>query len=507
MARVWQEGFEDYLPHSYYRQTGSVLQLYNDIYMYDFLEEIRLGSGRNSYSQNSLYFYLGTTYNPTFTKIFSSSYSEIYFRCYFKFSQNVKEDTDEIIWFSDTSNSKIFSLYHEGVTGIDDFAIYAKTGGTYAKTSDLIISNNIWHKLDVYFKCSATVGAYTVKIDNVIVALDSGINTGVNELKYINFGQTSSYTSTSGSFYIDDIALNDTSGTVNNSWCGNGTIIGLHPNGAGNYTQFTNSTGYVLAENSTTTTNIEITGHGLTTNDVVYNVNRNAYRLITVVDENNFTVSSVTGQTENDKILCHTYQATITAESGTNTSSNVLPGHNLQPYDAIVNTSRSNAIRRVLYTSGKTCVNSSNYGDYEGNTITSQAAGDTIKTYKIKQFNISNHYETINHTLPNPQYSSIQSSTPNVTDTFDIETLQTDKLIPSSASVISVSLSLYARDNACGSNIKPVLRSGSTDNEGDTITLDIGTYRYNYPYNVSPFTSSRWTLAEIDSIEAGVKVV
>ena len=37
----------------------------------------------------------------------------------------------------------------------------------------------------------------------------------------------------------DDIAINDTTGTVNNSWVGKGSILLLKPKGAGNYSQFT----------------------------------------------------------------------------------------------------------------------------------------------------------------------------------------------------------------------------------------------------------------------------
>lgn len=58
-----------------------------------------------------------------------------------------------------------------------------------------------------------------------------------------------------------------------------------------------------LAEVGTNTTNIKITAHGLSTGDHVINRTRaNAVREITVVDANNFTVETVTSQTNGDSI-------------------------------------------------------------------------------------------------------------------------------------------------------------------------------------------------------------
>lgn len=57
------------------------------------------------------------------------------------------------------------------------------------------------------------------------------------------------------------------------------------------------------AEAGTTTTNIKITGHGLSTGDMIVNITRgNAKRLVTVVDSNNITVSAITSQAAGDEI-------------------------------------------------------------------------------------------------------------------------------------------------------------------------------------------------------------
>ena len=42
---------------------------------------------------------------------------------------------------------------------------------------------------------------------------------------------------------FDDIGVNDISGSVNNSWLGDGTIVALHPSGAGDATQWVDKSG------------------------------------------------------------------------------------------------------------------------------------------------------------------------------------------------------------------------------------------------------------------------
>ena len=69
------------------------------------------------------------------------------------------------------------------------------------------------------------------------------------------------------------------------------------------------------AESGTTTTNIKITGHGLSTGDHIINRTRsNAVREITYVDADNFTVETVTSQTNGDNITFFATSKTIGIE-------------------------------------------------------------------------------------------------------------------------------------------------------------------------------------------------
>jgi hypothetical protein len=182
----------------------------------------------------------------------------------------------------------------------------------------------------------------------------------------------------------------------------------------------------------------------------------------------------------------------------------------MQSGDVIVNTSRSNAIRKVIYVNGNVVYNSysTTANGTLGSTVTSQVAGDSIKTFAFTPYTMSNHWEAVsNQTDPSPKLSYIQSTTSNDIDTFDMEELVADKGLPSSSTIVAVSHNVYAQEAGAGSEIKPVFRISGTDYEGDAQTLSSGTLQYQKIYETSPATSSAWSRSEIDGLEAGVKLV
>lgn len=515
--RIWQEGFESGLPHGFYNEGVTYSQYFNDLSLSHGIGKYTiLSNGRNAYSQKSLalysQYYTNTLKNVYAMKIFDSSYSELYIRFYFSYDFLVEPYTTgyPIFQVIDSIGNILFEIENNTNTTNITFDINVRKNSILTNVASKLTSKNVWYKVDVYFKCNATTGAYDVKFDDVSIFSETNIDTGTNNISALKFqalvgvnGPTY-YSPT----YFDDIAVNDTYGTKNNSWCGAGTILSLKPKGAGNKSQWSTSQGWVLAENGTSTTNIEITSHGLATGDVIYNVTRDTYRIITKVDDNNFTVTSVTSQTENDIIIAFTNIATITAGTGTSTSQVVLSGHNLESYDVFVNTTRSNAIRRVIRVSGVTCINSEgNNVEYIGSTVSSQASGDSIKTFKVKQYPISDHYKAFNKAAPNPLYSNIQSQTLNQIDTFDMEELIADKGLPTNTKIITAAVKVYAKEKGAGSQYQPVLRIDGADYTGSTVSLVGGTLEYSTIFEDSPDTETQFTLSEIDNIEAGVKVV
>lgn len=503
MARIWQEGFESGLPHGNYLEGTLQTSQHIKGLAYSSPTAIFVNyyrdTGRTAQSQFCAKLYA----NQYFLKVLDSTITEGYLRVYFKFTSSTNDNFRECIGLKDQSGNFLLSLYQ--TTTRTSFSIYARITGSYGVVSTLTLAENTWYKIEFYLQIG-TSGNYEIRVDDVAKISGSSVNLGTSSIQSIFLGGNN--TNAASYCYFDDIALNDTSGSRNNSWCGSGTITGLKPKGTGNKSQWTTSQGYVIAEDGTTTTNIEITGHGLTTGDVIYNVTRNAYRQVTVVDANNLTVSSVTNQTQNDIINAFTFVSTISAVAGTTTSIIYLPNNTLESYDVIVNTSRSNAIRRVIYKVGIILtVSDTNNSDYTGLTVSSQTTGDNINTYKLKYYPIADHWKAVRNILPNPQYSNIQSSTINQIDTFDMQELVADKGLPSNTKIITAAVKAYAKEKGTGSQYQPVLRINGADYTGSTVSLIGGTLEYASIFENSPDTATQFTLSEIDSIEAGLKVV
>jgi hypothetical protein len=504
MARIWQEGFESGIPHGNYLEGNPDSQFMKDSSFSNFPDKFSLVTGRNIYSQYAICNKASKT-SPQFTKNLSTTLPELYLRTYLKITVSSTGVGNEIIGLKNTAGNYVLSINQAAIG--TTYQLKVRVGSSYVSVGNLTLADSTWHKIDIYLKINSTTGAYDVKINDLSIYSDSNINTGSDNINNIAFGHNNTF-ATNNIFHFDDIALNDTTGSRNNSWCGDGTIIGLKPKTEGNYSQFTSSQGWALAEASTNTTTLKVTAHGLSADDVIYNVTRDAYRIVGVTDVNTLTMTAITGQVEGDTIIAFTNISTITATSGTTTSLVRISGHNLESYDVFVNTTRSNAIRRVIYVNGTDCYNSYTANtDYAGSTVASQATGDSIKTFKIKQYPISDHYKAVNTVNPNPQYSNIQSGTADQIDTFDMEELIADKGLPANTKVIAVSHNTYAKEKGAGSQFKPVIRIGSTDYEGNTISLSGGTLEYQQIHENSPATGVQWGLSEVDNLEAGVKVV
>ena len=96
-----------------------------------------------------------------------------------------------------------------------------------------------WVKIDVRLKIGdANNGIFQLRINDKLITTFNGL-TGTTNPKYLFFGSPSAYDDIIFKCAIDDIAVNDTSGNVNNNWCGNGSIVGIMPTANGSKTMFT----------------------------------------------------------------------------------------------------------------------------------------------------------------------------------------------------------------------------------------------------------------------------
>lgn len=283
-----------------------------------------------------------------------STISEGYFRCYFMIPavpNNANACT--VLGIQQTGGTAQYSVYATTTSGTLSFYVGASSVGRVAGAYTI----NQWHLLETYNKISASTGRWTVKIDGVQV-LDWTGNSGSISMGRIYVGVNQAAT---GYLELDSLAANDTTGSVNNSWVGPGVIVGLRPNGAGNYSQWTPSAGDNYA-----------------------------------------------------------------------------------------------AVDEVPKDDDTTYVSTSGVGNI---------------------------------------------------DTYDMEELVADLGVPDEATVMAVSTHIVARYETSGGNIAPMLRSGSSDDEGTSVAVGSS---YNdaaktQVYSISPFTSSAWTVSEVDGLEAGAR--
>jgi hypothetical protein len=231
MARIWHEGFEDGLPYNGYLEGNPNSQHFKTLSMPEFPARAALGSGRNIYSKNSLYIIPGHMIQTAFYM----SLSELYFRTYYKKIYNNVSGRDTLNFIAADGNTILY-LYGEGY---NNYTLYVKKGGVTTNIGNVVITSDMWTKVEVRLKISSSVGAYELRINDITIYSESGINTGSSNIATIKFGH--GYAAGDGAYW-DDMALNDITGAINNSWCGNGTILSLKPKASGNKAQWVIST-------------------------------------------------------------------------------------------------------------------------------------------------------------------------------------------------------------------------------------------------------------------------
>ena len=145
--------------------------------------------------------------------------------------------------FSDSADGRQFTLTRNSTTHFLE-ARRGNATGTIMATGTHAIDDSIWYCIEVHLKVAESPdGVCQVKIDGVTDIDFSGDTAATANLniQYTYWGGCSDAAGING--WMDDIALNDTSGAVNNSWIGRGGIYKVVPTGAGTYTDLTPSAG------------------------------------------------------------------------------------------------------------------------------------------------------------------------------------------------------------------------------------------------------------------------
>lgn len=144
---------------------------------------------------------------------------------------------------SDASVNLLLSLDPNGViraytVGVASGTDPAPASAVLLGTASGAVQASVWTLIELRLIASATSGTVEVRQNGVPVLSLSGVRTVQNVANYasfqVEFRRWVAQDGLSASFFaFDDVRVNDTSGSVNNSWPGDGSIRVMVPNGVG----------------------------------------------------------------------------------------------------------------------------------------------------------------------------------------------------------------------------------------------------------------------------------
>lgn len=172
-----------------------------------------------------------------------ASVSEIYMRMGLYPTQFGSAGTGTLLQVRDSAGDVQLYIYIDGTTGLMSVR-RASVSGTLLATGAVVISLNQWVCLEFYIKIdNAPNGRFVSKV-NGVTDIDFTGDTQQSALTNLRAIRLMYATGTQYTYgYLDDIAINDTAGAVNNSWIGRGGIYGIVPEGVGTYTDLHASAG------------------------------------------------------------------------------------------------------------------------------------------------------------------------------------------------------------------------------------------------------------------------
>jgi len=173
---------------------------------------------------------LGGWWND-FSDIFDVHFPEELSEFYYQFAWYLSSITDGtrpiIAWRNKATGATLGGLKYNHNTRVLD--LYTGDFSTLVASGTKALDPGNWYVIEVRVKIADTDGVIETRVDMIADASFSGdtkpgSETGVDLIRHGNSNHDT---------YVDDIVLNDTSGTENNSWPGGVKCYLLRPNGDG----------------------------------------------------------------------------------------------------------------------------------------------------------------------------------------------------------------------------------------------------------------------------------
>ena len=162
--------------------------------------------------------------------------TELYFRAALKFVQ-ISSTTRNHLSFKDDSGVELCRLQ------VSDTSMTLYVLNSLKDTWSPVggFNNATWYLVEVHLKQDDSTGEAEIRIDGTSRLTFSGDTKSTGSvIRSIMFSSPGD-ADISCDLYVDDIAINDLSGAVDNSWCGEGKVLFLTPNANGDSSEWVGS--------------------------------------------------------------------------------------------------------------------------------------------------------------------------------------------------------------------------------------------------------------------------
>lgn len=168
----------------------------------------------------------------------ASNNGPFYFRFYFRVATLPSAENRIFAASSSTTTGTSVAVY---MTVDNTGALRLYTTDGQIGSASAALSTATWYRIEVLVDRTPASGSRIcqARINGVQFAGASNLVIGNNFFHAYFGGNLNSEAQTTGDWFFDDIAINDTTGSFQNTWPGDGKIIHLNPNAAGDSNGFT----------------------------------------------------------------------------------------------------------------------------------------------------------------------------------------------------------------------------------------------------------------------------
>lgn len=273
MARLWSSGFE-LNSVTAGMEWSTVTNL-----------TIQTGTVRSgSYAGQITSLVSGTARGAYYQYSTTASTADTYYRTYIRFG-TLPSAENTIVRVNNTA--ALTGTLVSRITVDNTGTVRLYDGATLAGTAATTLASGQWYCLELHHDLSLASGARIIqaRLDQATAFGTTTSTATAGGLVYVVGGNLNSEAQTAGNWYFDDIAINNATGTVQNSWPGPGGIIHLRPAANAETTQWSSA--------GVGGTGTAPTGNYTRVNEVTPNDNTSYNQDNTITNVDLFTIDAV----------------------------------------------------------------------------------------------------------------------------------------------------------------------------------------------------------------------